>query len=114
MLYAPRRSAAFLLTAVWLAQCSYAWSADPDVLRSFKHEIYGTFAGNDRGISVEHVQRFAGTLRTAGVPNDVHIYDAVEHAFWQFIEKDPELNTAPALDAWQRLKAYLARTLGKN
>jgi carboxymethylenebutenolidase len=87
---------------------------DPEVLRAITHEIYGTFAREDASVPADHVERFIEALRAAGVPNDVHIYDEVEHAFWQFVEEDPELNTAPALDAWQRLKAYLARTLGKN
>jgi dienelactone hydrolase len=50
-------------------------------------------------------------LRGAGVKNDVHIYDDVKHGFWLYVDRDPKANTAPALDAWQRLKAYLARTL---
>jgi carboxymethylenebutenolidase len=87
---------------------------DPEVLRTITHEIYGTFAREDASVPVDHVERFIEALRAAGVPNDVHIYDEVEHAFWQFVEEDPEVNTAPALDAWQRLKAYLARTLGSK
>jgi len=47
---------------------------DPEVLRTITHEIYGTFTGEDAGIPADHV--------------------------WQFVEQDPEVNTAPALDAW--------------
>ena len=81
-------------------------------MRSIHHEVYGTFAGNDRGIPPEQVEKFVAALRKAGVPNDVHIYDDVDHGFWLWVDRDPAANEAPALDAWQRLKAYLKRTIG--
>ncbi len=84
---------------------------DPEQLKAVHHEILGTFAGLDKGITVEQVENFVKALRTAGVPNDVHVYDDVEHGFWLHVDRDPQANTGPALDAWQRLKAYLKRTL---
>lgn len=84
---------------------------DPEKLKSIQHEVLGTFAGKDQGIPPEQVHEFVEALRKAGVPNDVHIYDDVQHGFWLHVDRDPETNTAPALDAWQRLKAYLKRTL---
>lgn len=84
---------------------------DPDVLGQLDHEVYGTFAELDNGIPPESVQRFATALDRAGVPHDIHVYDGVEHGFWLFVEEDPEARTEPALDAWQRLKSYLDRTL---
>ena len=71
----------------------------------------GTFAGNDRGISRAQVDAFVEALRTAGVKNEVHVYDEVEHGFWLHVDRDPDTNLAPALDAWRRLKDYLKRTL---
>jgi carboxymethylenebutenolidase len=85
---------------------------DPEKLKSIQHEIYGTFAGLDNGIPPEQVDSFVKSLRAAGVPNDVHIYDDVRHGFWLHVDRNPEINSAPALDAWNRLKAYLQRTLG--
>jgi carboxymethylenebutenolidase len=85
---------------------------DPERMRHIHHEIYGTFAANDSLIPVEEVDAFVEALRAAGIEHDVHVYDHVEHGFWLHVERDPEVNTAPALDAWQRLKAYLQRTLG--
>jgi carboxymethylenebutenolidase len=87
---------------------------DPDVLRALDHEIYGTFARDDQSVPLANVEAFVKALRVAGIPNDIHIYNDVEHAFWQFVEKDPEVNTGPALDAWRRLKSYLVRTIGNN
>ena len=84
---------------------------DPEQMKHIHHEIYGTFAGLDKGIPPAQVDAFVAALRKAGVPNDVHIYDDVKHGFWLHVDRDPETNLAPALNAWQRLKAYLERNL---
>jgi carboxymethylenebutenolidase len=84
---------------------------DPDQLKHMHHELYGTFAGLDDRITPELVGQFVTALRGAGVTNDVHVYDDVKHGFWLYVDRDPAANTAPALNAWQRLKAYLARTV---
>jgi carboxymethylenebutenolidase len=85
---------------------------DPDRMSHIHHEIYGTFAGQDKSIPPEQVERFVEALRAAGIPNDVHIYDDTQHGFWLYVDRDPETNLAPAADAWQRLRAYLRRVLG--
>ncbi|MYK97383.1 MAG: dienelactone hydrolase family protein, partial [Gemmatimonadetes bacterium] len=64
-------------------------------------------------LSPEQVEGFVAALRQAGVENDVHIYDDVNHGFWLYVERDPK-NEEPALDAWERLKAYLKRTIGSD
>lgn len=84
---------------------------DPEVLRSITHEVYGTFAALDQGIPPEQVNRFEAALRSIGIENDIHIYDDVNHGFWLRVDQDRETREAPALDAWQRLKAYLQRVL---
>jgi len=85
---------------------------DPEKMKKIHHEVYGTFARNDSGIPVEKVNAFVAALRSAGIENDVHIYDDVRHGFWLHVDRDPETNTGPARDAWQRLKAYFKRTIG--
>lgn len=85
---------------------------DPELLARLDHEVYGTFAALDRGPSPESVAAFEAALRTVGIGHDLHIYDDVNHGFWLRVDGDPEVRTAPATDAWQRLKAYLRRTLG--
>lgn len=84
---------------------------DPQLLEEMDHEVYGTFARQDSGPAPEDVERFEQALDAAGVEHDLHIYDAVDHGFWLRVDDDPEVRTAPALDAWQRLKAYLDRSL---
>jgi len=85
---------------------------DPDSLAGIDHEVYGTFAAMDQGIPPERVETFVEALRAAGVPDDVHVYDAVDHGFWLWVDDDPAARHEPAADAWRRLKAYLDRTLG--
>ncbi len=85
---------------------------DPERMQHIHHPVYGTFARNDAGIPVEQVDAFVAALRNAGIENDVHIYDHVQHGFWLHVDRDPGTSTGPALDAWQRLKAYLNRVLG--
>ncbi|HEX9109045.1 MAG TPA: dienelactone hydrolase family protein, partial [Longimicrobiales bacterium] len=84
---------------------------DPAVLARMHHPLYGSFAGQDRGIPPDSVRKFVEALRAAGISNDVHIYDEVGHGFWLWVDRDPAHATAPALDAWQRLKTYLATVL---
>lgn len=85
---------------------------DPDSLAAIDHPIYGTFAGQDDGIPPSEVERFVDALRQAGIENEVHVYDAVDHGFWLWVDRDPERNLEPAADAWRRLLAYLERTIG--
>ena len=84
---------------------------DPEKLAHLHHELYGTFSGLDENIKRDDVDHFVTALRAAHIPNDVHVYDDVKHGFWLYVDRDPDANAAPALDAWQRLKAYLARVL---
>jgi carboxymethylenebutenolidase len=84
---------------------------DPDVLAGMDHEVYGTFAALDTGPSPEQVQAFDEALRAAGIENDLHVYDDVNHGFWLRIDGDPDTRSEAGLDAWERLKAYLDRTL---
>jgi len=85
---------------------------DPARLATLSHEVYGTFAALDQGIPPSAVEAFEAALREAGITNDLHVYDDVQHGFWLHVDQDPAARTAPALDAWRRLKAYLGRTLG--
>lgn len=87
---------------------------DPEDMKKVHHEVYGTFAEMDRGIPPDKVNAFVEALRSAGIPNDIHIYDEVRHGFWLWVDRDPQVNTEPALSAWQRLKSYLNRTVGSK
>ncbi|HTR21696.1 MAG TPA: dienelactone hydrolase family protein [Gemmatimonadales bacterium] len=85
---------------------------DPAELRRLHHPIYGTFAGQDRGIPPDQVARFRTVLDSLGIQNDIHIYDPVQHGFWLWVERDSTTNAGPAADAWKRLVGFLSQTLG--
>jgi carboxymethylenebutenolidase len=87
---------------------------DPEQLQHIDHEVYGTFARLDQGPAPEDVEAFESALNEIGIENDLHIYDEVGHGFWLRIDGDLETRVEPGLDAWQRLKAYLERTLGSE
>ena len=84
---------------------------DPEVLAGMDHEVYGTFGRLDGSPAPEQVEAFEAALRAAGIENDLHIYDDVDHGFWLRVDGDVETRSAAGLDAWERLKAYLDRTL---
>ncbi|HEX9728645.1 MAG TPA: dienelactone hydrolase family protein [Gemmatimonadales bacterium] len=84
---------------------------DPAELARLHHPIYGTFAETDRGIPPDQVARFAAALDSIGIENDIHVYDAVGHGFWLWVDQDRAVREAPAADAWTRLKAFLGRVL---
>ena len=87
---------------------------DPEELKKIDHEMFGTFAGQDRGIPVDQVQSFVAALREAGIPNDIHIYDPVQHGFWLYVERDLETNREPAQHTWDRLRTYFQRVLSSK
>ncbi len=85
---------------------------DPEQMKKIDHGVYGTFVAKDQGIPIADVDRFVATLRAAGIENDVHIYDEVSHGFWLHVDRNPEVATPAAKDAWKRLKTYLKGVLG--
>ncbi len=87
---------------------------DPEELAKIQHEMLGTFAGQDRMIPVEQVNNFAEALKKAGVANDIHVYDHVQHGFWLYVERDMETNEEPAKHAWGRLSDFFKRVLGSD
>jgi carboxymethylenebutenolidase len=84
---------------------------DPAELAKLHHPLYGTFAGQDRGIPPEQVKQFKAALDAIGIDNDIHIYDPVGHGFWLYVDQDLATRQAPAQDAWTRLMAFLSRVL---
>ena len=56
-------------------------ATDFDSLSSIDWPVLGIFAELDRGIPVATVNEFESALNEAGVDNQIHIYDGVDHAF---------------------------------
>lgn len=84
-------------------------TADKEKLASINWPVLGIFAGLDQGIPVESVKEFEKSLDELGIPNEVHIYPNVNHAF-----ANPSGNRyAPeeTKDAWQKTITFLKETL---
>ncbi len=77
---------------------------DPAKLRSIKAKVLGVFARKDTGIPSEKVAEFEAALKQAGVPTEIHEYDA-EHAFAN--PSNPVYDETSAADAWRHVLAFL-------
>ncbi len=67
--------------------------------------VLGIFAGEDQTISVESVNQFKASLDALSVPNEIHIYPGVKHAF----ANPSGMNYAPeeTKDAWEKTLMFL-------
>lgn len=74
-------------------------------LAPIKWPVLGIFGDKDQAIPVETVRIFEASLDTLGVPNEIHIYSGVGHAF----ANPSGMNYAPAetQDAWDKTIAFL-------
>jgi carboxymethylenebutenolidase len=87
-------------------------ATDTDSLKKINASILGLFGGQDQGIPVGDVQKFAATLKQLGKKVDITVYPDAGHGF-----ENPN-NTAgyrakDAADAEQRTKNFFAGTLKK-
>ena len=83
----------------------------PDRIAAVHAALLGNFAGQDRGIPPADVRVFADKLRASNKDVDVKIYDPDGHAFMN-PNNAKGYDEAAAKDAWARIDAFFARTLG--
>jgi carboxymethylenebutenolidase len=85
---------------------------DPASLRKINAAVLGIFGGQDRGIPVDDVKKFEGTLKQQGQKIEIVIYPDAGHAF-----ENPNNKTGyradDAADAWKHTTSFLASTLKK-
>ncbi len=87
-----------------------AMPTDPADIAAIQAPILGNFGADDRGITPDAVHAFESAMKGAGKSVDLKIYPGAGHAF-----ENPN-NTAgyrpeAAADAWNRIVAFLAKTL---
>jgi carboxymethylenebutenolidase len=82
---------------------------DPAALAPLGAPLLGLFAGRDRSIPPDQVQRFQQALAKLGKPAEIHVYDEADHAFAN--PSGTRYDPGAAHDAWQRTLAFLGRTL---
>jgi carboxymethylenebutenolidase len=81
---------------------------DPNELGKIGARVCGIFANQDRGIPPENVDAFVEGLDDAGVPHEIHRYDA-NHAFANPSSARYDFDAAG--DAWEKVRAFLAANL---
>jgi len=76
--------------------------------RGLRTPVLGHFANRDRSITPEMVDRFETALNEAGVPHEIHRYDA-DHAFAN--PSGGNYDEPAAAQAWERTRAFLSAHL---
>ena len=83
---------------------------DPANIAKITAPVLGNFGADDRGITPASVQAFASAMKSDGKSVDVKVYDGAGHAFENPNNKDG-YRPAAAADAWDRMTAFLKKTL---
>jgi carboxymethylenebutenolidase len=84
-------------------------SDDPKALAQLKAPLLGIFGGQDQGIPVADVERFAAAVKAAGGDLQLKVYEAEGHAFANPSGK--AYSPDAARDAWDRTLKFLAQHL---
>ena len=80
---------------------------DKQELSKIKWPVLGIFGDNDQAIPLPNIQQFKAALDADGIPNEIHIYKGLGHAF----ANPSGANYAPneTVDAWQKTLAFLKK-----
>ena len=93
----------------------YGWPGSPSdedpnaparLATSFTTPVLGLFGGADKGIPVEMVEGFRRVLETAGVPNEIVIYEGAPHSFF---DRTYTEHADTCDDAWGRILRFVNR-----
>jgi carboxymethylenebutenolidase len=81
----------------------------PD-LENLRAPVLGIYAGRDKSVTPDSVRELERRLDELGKPNEIHIYEDADHAF--FNDQRPEVyNEADASDAWRRTIDFFRKNL---
>jgi carboxymethylenebutenolidase len=64
----------------------------------------GLYAGKDRGISLESVNRMNSALKSSGSVSEIRVYDQSQHGF--HADYRPSYDPEAAKDGWQRMQQW--------
>jgi carboxymethylenebutenolidase len=80
---------------------------DKQEVSKIKWPVLGIFGDKDQAIPLPEIQKFKAVLDADGIPNEIHIYKGVGHAF----ANPSGANYAPkeTADAWQKMLAFLKK-----
>jgi carboxymethylenebutenolidase len=79
-------------------------------IKKIKAPILGIFGANDRGIAPDSVRAFEKALSAHGIPNEIHIYEGVGHAFMNPNNRSG-YNAETAKKAWQEIDTFFDQKL---
>jgi carboxymethylenebutenolidase len=81
---------------------------DEQQLSKIKWPVLGIFGDKDQAIPVSNIQQFKAALDGIGIPNEIHIYKGLGHAF----ANPSGANYAPneTVDAWQKTLEFLKKS----
>jgi carboxymethylenebutenolidase len=81
---------------------------DEQQLSKIKWPVLGIFGDKDQAIPVSNIQQFKAALDSIGIPNEIHIYKGLGHAF----ANPSGANYAPneTADAWQKTLEFLKKS----
>jgi carboxymethylenebutenolidase len=82
---------------------------EQESLSSISWPVLGIFAGLDQGIPVESVNGFESSLNDLEIPNEIHIYPGVDHAFAN--PSGDRYAPDESKDAWQKTLEFLESNL---
>jgi carboxymethylenebutenolidase len=83
---------------------------DKQQLSNIKWPVLGIFGDKDQAIPLSNIQQFKTALDSISIPNEIHIYKGLGHAF----ANPSGANYAPneTVDAWQKTLAFLKKNTG--
>lgn len=78
-----------------------------DVAADLKAPVLGLYAGRDRGIPLDTVEKMREALKKSSVPAEIVVYPDAQHGF--HADYRPSYSEADAKDGWNRMLAWFAQ-----
>ena len=88
----------------------YGSPLTPEEAATVKAPILGLYGDKDQGIPVDTVRAMEEALNAAGIPNEIHIYENAQHAFFNDTRAG-SYNAEAAADAWAKTLAWFEEHL---
>jgi carboxymethylenebutenolidase len=88
----------------------YGSPLSPEEAPGLKAPLLGLYGDQDSGIPVEGVMAMDAALDAAGLPNEIHIYENAQHAFFNDTRAS-SYNAAAAADAWEKTLGWFRQYL---
>ena len=75
-----------------------------DLVDQLNGPVLGLYAGKDRGIPLDSVNRMNSALKSSGSVSEIRVYDQSQHGF--HADYRPSYDPDAAKDGWQRLQQW--------